>query len=96
METRLPYRLKQRLLFYGELFHGQGTTYAELSLSNPVNLDIGPMNVRALVHTGALHLCIPQHVAIQLDLRELESREVTLGGWREAAGPLCGTPRGSL
>ncbi len=61
-----------------------GTTYADLSLSNPVNLDIGPVKVTALVDTGALHLCIPQHVAIQLELRELEQREVTLadGGRR--------------
>jgi clan AA aspartic protease len=61
-----------------------GTTYAELTLSNSTNLDISPIKVRALVDTGALHLCIPQHVAIQLDLRELEDREVTLadGGRR--------------
>ena len=61
-----------------------GTTYADLSLSNPVNLDIGPVKVTALVDTGALHLCIPQHVAIQLELRELEQREATLadGGRR--------------
>jgi hypothetical protein len=30
----------------------------------------------ALADTGALHLCIPQHVAIQLDLQEQEKREV--------------------
>ena len=27
---------------------------------------------------GAVHLCIPEHIAIQLHLRELEQREVIL------------------
>jgi len=27
---------------------------------------------------GAVHLCIPEHIAIQLQLRELEQREVIL------------------
>ena len=67
-----------------------GTTYAELTLSNPVNLDIGPMKVRALVDTGALHLCIPEHVAIQLDLRELESREVALADGGRRVVPYVG------
>jgi clan AA aspartic protease len=37
-----------------------------------------------LVDTGALHLCIPEHVVVQLGLAELEKREVTLadGGRR--------------
>ena len=36
------------------------------------------MQVRAMVESGALLLCIPQHVALQLQLEELEKREVTL------------------
>ena len=35
------------------------------------------MTVRALVDTGAVNLCIPAHVALQLELEELERREVT-------------------
>lgn len=31
----------------------------------------------ALVDTGALHLCIPEHVAIQLRLEKLQEREFT-------------------
>ena len=45
------------------------------------------MTVRALVDTGAVNLCIPAHVALQLELEELERREVTtaLGrGWENA------------
>lgn len=51
---------------------------ANIILSNPVNRKLKPMTVTSLVDTGALHLCIPQHVAIQLELAELEKREVTL------------------
>ena len=31
----------------------------------------------ALADTGALHLCVPQHIALQLGLEEVEKREVT-------------------
>jgi clan AA aspartic protease len=55
-----------------------GTTYAEITLRNPVNRDLEPVTVRALVGTGALHLCIPEYITLQLGLRELEKREVTL------------------
>ena len=30
-----------------------------------------------MIH-GAVHLCIPEHIAIQLQLRELEQREAIL------------------
>jgi len=55
-----------------------GLVNAEIILSNPVNRQLKAMTVTALVDSGALHLCIPQHVAIQLELKELEKREVTL------------------
>ena len=32
----------------------------------------------ALADTGAVHLCIPEHLAIQFQLHELERREVVL------------------
>ncbi|MBX6422643.1 clan AA aspartic protease [Thermosulfurimonas sp. F29] len=55
-----------------------GTIRAELLLSNPRRPDVKPIKVNALVDTGALHLCIPEHVRIQLGLEELEKREVIL------------------
>ena len=36
------------------------------------------MEVKALADTGAVHLCIPEHIVLQLQLKELEKREVTL------------------
>jgi clan AA aspartic protease len=54
-----------------------GLIYANISLANPRNRELKPIMVKALVDTGALHLCIPNHVAIQLSLDELDKREVT-------------------
>lgn len=55
-----------------------GITHAILKLANPVKPDLSPIEIPALADTGALHLCIPEHIAIQLDLKEKEKREVTL------------------
>ena len=50
--------------------------YADIGLRNPgANLQ---MAVRAMVDSGALLLCIPQHVAIQLQLEKLEQRNIML------------------
>ena len=49
-----------------------------LTLSNSANRELESVRVKALVDTGALHLCIPEHIALQLELQELEKREVTL------------------
>ncbi len=40
--------------------------------------------MRALADSGAVHLCIPEHIAIQLQPRELEQRELIQadGHWR--------------
>jgi clan AA aspartic protease len=54
-----------------------GIINAEIQLSNPRNRALHPVVVRALADTGALHLCIPEHIAIQLELEELYKREVT-------------------
>lgn len=55
-----------------------GLIYSSLTLSNPVNPGLQAIDVSSLVDTGALHLCIPEHIAIQLKLNELEKREVTI------------------
>lgn len=54
-----------------------GLISSEIKLSNPRSNKIKPLKVHALVDTGSLHLCIPEHVAIQLELEELYKREVT-------------------
>jgi predicted aspartyl protease len=37
-----------------------------------------PLTTKALVDTGALHLCIPEHISLQLNLTTLESSKATL------------------
>jgi hypothetical protein len=49
-----------------------GLIETTVTLSNPSNPNLAPMQVSALVDTGALHLCIPEHIALQLQLNELE------------------------
>ncbi len=55
-----------------------GITHTNLQLFNPAKRDLAPIEVTALADTGAMHLCIPEHIAIQLALTEQEKREVTL------------------
>jgi clan AA aspartic protease len=55
-----------------------GLIYSEIELLNPSRNDLKALTVTALVDSGAMHLCVPQHVALQLNLKELEQREVTL------------------
>ena len=53
-----------------------GLIFTTLTLSNPVKASLKPIDVNSMVDTGASHLCIPEHIAIQLELTELEKREV--------------------
>ena len=50
--------------------------YTSISLSNPREPILKALEVEALVDTGAITLCIPQHVAVQLQLPAIEQREV--------------------
>jgi clan AA aspartic protease len=55
-----------------------GQIFAAISLSNPFETKLAPVETNALVDTGALFLCIPEHISIQLNLKEYEKREVTI------------------
>src|ERR1700733_13744372 len=48
------------------LGHEMGLARTELRLSNPVIPGLAGLDCQALADTGALHLCIPEHVVIQL------------------------------
>ncbi len=45
-------------------------------LSNPRRSDLEALRIIALADTGAVHLCIPEHVQHQLKLKALEDRAV--------------------
>ena len=67
-----------------------GLIHAEVDLSNPRDPALAPLKVSALVDTGAITLCIPEHVAIQLHLAELERREVATADGRHVPVPYVG------
>ncbi|MBI4369141.1 MAG: clan AA aspartic protease [Elusimicrobia bacterium] len=55
-----------------------GLVNAALKLKNPRQANLSAVEVDALVDSGAVHLCIPEHVRIQLKLEEIDKKEVTL------------------
>jgi len=48
------------------------------------------MKIKALVDTGALHLCIPERIANQLNLQELYKRDVTTVDGKDHVCPYVG------
>ncbi len=67
-----------------------GLIYADIELANAKNGSLKSMAVRALVDTGAMTLCIPEHIAIQLQLQEIEKREITTADERSHLAPYVG------
>ncbi|MEP7171167.1 MAG: clan AA aspartic protease [Bacteroidota bacterium] len=55
-----------------------GLIRAEIKLDNPSKENLTAIDASALVDTGSNFLCIPQHIALQLQLKEFEKREVTI------------------
>lgn len=67
-----------------------GLIYADIELANAKNGSLKSIAVQALVDTGAMTLCIPEHFAIQLQLQEIEKREVTTADERRHVVPYVG------
>ena len=69
-----------------------GYVHADIELANAQNPTLASLSVRALVDSGALMLCIPEHVRVQLQLTQIDQREITLAdGQRQLVsyvGPL--------
>ena len=70
-----------------------GHVYADLELSNPRRPDLKHVHVRALADTGALMLCLPHHIVVQLDLEIDSTREVTVADGRVTRVPYVGPVR---
>ena len=67
-----------------------GHVFADIALSNPRRGELAPRTVKALADTGASMLCIPEHVAVQLQLEAESTREVTVADGRSASVPYVG------
>jgi clan AA aspartic protease len=59
-----------------------GLSPTKISLDNPRLPALKPIEVEALADSGALFLCIPDHVANQLRLQESSKKEVTMADGR--------------
>ena len=70
-----------------------GMIRAEIELGNPTKPDLKPLTVEALVETGAMTICIPEHVAVQLGLETIETREVTAADEKSHLVPYVGPLR---
>jgi len=67
-----------------------GLIYTKLVLVNPIKPQLRSIEVNALADSGALHLCLPMHVALQLELDELYKREVTVANGNRELVPYMG------
>ena len=73
-----------------------GLIFADIELSNPRDRELSPLAARALVDTGSVALCVPEHVAVQLGLDELEKRDVTTADGKHVLVPYAGPVRVSF
>ena len=69
-----------------------GLVHADLELKSLKDASLASFKTKSLVDTGALHLCIPEHVAIQLgfDFEQSDSREVTIASGEKKVCPYVG------
>ena len=67
-----------------------GLIHTRITLGNARRPEIQPLEVEALADTGALHLCSPEHVALQLELDEFDRRELTFADGSKKLAPYVG------
>ena len=67
-----------------------GLTNAKVRLRNPRLPELDAVEIDALADTGAIHLCIPVQVQIQLQLEEIDRKEVTLADESKKFVPYVG------
>lgn len=67
-----------------------GLTNTKIELKNPREPDLEAVIVDALADTGAVHLCIPEHIRIQLKLDEIDKKQVTLADGSQKQVPYVG------
>ena len=67
-----------------------GYSDANIQLRNPRLPELEPIEIDALADTGAVHLCIPLHIQIQLKLEEIDKKEVTLADGSQKLVPYVG------
>ena len=61
-----------------------------ITLKNPRIPDLQAIEVEALADTGCVHLCIPEHIRLQLQLEDCDRKEVTLADGSKRMIPYVG------
>ena len=67
-----------------------GLVYSNIILSNPVKPELQSMQTKCLVDSGSTYLVLPQHIATQLQLVTLETREATTADGASHTVPYAG------
>ena len=67
-----------------------GLIHTTIMLRNPLDGRLAPYEANALVDTGAQHLCLPNHVAVQLQLQTVQEREVSTADGKKHKCPYVG------
>lgn len=67
-----------------------GLVNARITLRNAKNPKLKPVEVDALADSGAVHLCIPEHIRFQLRLEKQDQKEVTLADGSKRLVPYVG------
>ena len=67
-----------------------GLTNAKVQLRNPRRTELGTLEVEALADTGSVHVCIPDHVRMHLQLEAVDHKEVTLADGSRKRVPYVG------
>lgn len=70
-----------------------GLNHANILLTNPNRPELHALEVNALCDSGATTLCIPEHVATQLQLERLRNREVVTADGKTQFVPYAGPLR---
>ena len=67
-----------------------GIVSARIVLKNPRLPALEPLEVQAIADSGALHLCIPEHVRLQLQLEVISTKEIVLADGSVRSVPYVG------
>ena len=67
-----------------------GLANAKIQLRNPRVPELEAVEIEALADTGAVHMCIPEHIQIQLQLEQRDTKEVILADGSRKLAPYVG------
>ena len=67
-----------------------GLTDEKILLRNPRFPELESVQIDALADTGAVHMCIPPHIQLQLQLEETDKKEVSLADGSRKLVPYVG------